>query len=108
MNYYSVFYWLTVADGVKAVFDTFSNIFTFLSVIFCIAYVVVIGLAFEIDKGNANDKASFMFWRKFVARTFWTATVLCLITWIGFVMTPTKKDCMLIVAGGAVGNFYYY
>lgn len=40
MNYYSVFYWLTVADGVKSVFDTFSNIFTFLSVIFCIAQVL--------------------------------------------------------------------
>lgn len=25
MNYYSVFYWLTVADGVKAVFDTFPS-----------------------------------------------------------------------------------
>lgn len=105
MNYYSVFYWLTVADGVKQVFDTFSNIFTFFSVISCIAYVVVIAFAVDMKKGDAKELTAYSFWRKFIARTFWTATVLCLITWIGYVMTPTKKDCMLIVAGGAVGNF---
>ena len=108
MNYYSVFYWLTVADGVKKVFDTFSDIFTLLTVISLVAYVIIIAIAqneFHEKTPEENDIKVIGFWRKFIARTYWTAQVICIITWLGYVMTPTKKDCLLIVAGGAVGNF---
>lgn len=105
MNYYSVFYWLTVADGVKEVFDTFSNIFTFLTVISFIVYAILIGVSIDSKVSKKDDYEEVMRWRKFVGRFYWTAQIICVITWLGWVFTPTKKDCMLIVAGGAVGNF---
>lgn len=106
MNYYNVFYWLTVADGVKSVFDTFSNLFTFFTVISLILYVVMIGVNIEyVPKASEEDKKSIHFWHRFAARTFWISFTLCFVTWLGWVMTPTKKDCLMIVAGGAVGNF---
>lgn len=105
MNYYSVFYWLTVADGVKEVFDTFSNIFTFLTVVSFIVYAILIGVSIESKAKQSNDYEDTVRWRKFVGKFYWTSQIICIITWLGWVFTPTKKDCMLIVAGGAVGNF---
>jgi hypothetical protein len=104
MNYYYVFYGISVADGVKNVFDTFSNIFTLLTVISLIAFVVVVGVTTN-EKLGTEDKASALNWRKFIGRTFWFSITVCIITWLGYVATPSKKDCLLIVAGGAVGNF---
>ena len=106
MNYYSVFYWLTVADGVKQVFDVFSNVFTWFTVISLIAYAIMIGVSiqYKVDNDDAGYKDS-MLWRKMVSRFYWISQIICIITWLGYVFTPTKKDCMLIVAGGAVGNF---
>ena len=106
MNFYSVFYWLTVADGVKKVFDVFSNVFTWFTVISLIAYAIAIG--FSIQFKAENDDAGYkdcLLWRKMISRFYWISQIICVITWLGYVLTPTKKDCMLIVAGGAVGNF---
>lgn len=106
MNYFSVFYWLTVADGVKNVFDTFSNIFTFFTVISLIAYLIIVGVS--IDTKANNKEAEYkdtLLWRKLIGRFYWVSQIICIITWLGYVLTPTKKDCLLIVAGGSVGNF---
>lgn len=105
INYYNVFYFLTVADGVKEVFDTFSNIFTFLTVVSFIVYAILIGTSIESKVKEQSDYEDMVRWRKFVGRFYWTSQIICVITWLGWVFTPTKKDCMLIVAGGAVGNF---
>lgn len=105
MNWYSVFYWLTVADGVKSVFDTASNWFTFFSVISLIFYAIMIATSADpsILSLNSDDetKKSVLSWRKFASRFFWISVILCTITWVGYVATPTKKDAVMILAGGA-------
>lgn len=115
MNYYNVFYWLTVADGVKKCFDIFSNIFSTFAVLSFVAYAIIsIGRVITVSendlKNEEDDKkdADLRSWnigRQFVIRLFYSMTILSVITWMGYVFTPTKKDCLLIVAGGAVGNF---
>jgi hypothetical protein len=110
MNYYNVFYWLTVSDGVKEVFDTFSNIFTFFTVVGLIVYLIIIGVSINIRSENKDvsenkDYKDSLIWRKLFGRFYFFCQVICIITWLGYVLTPTKKDCLLIVAGGAVGNF---
>ena len=115
MNWYSIFYWLTVADSVKSFFDATSDIFTTFSIIlFIILIIAIIGKAVqssenndETDEEEKND-ANVRSWekiRKYAQKIFYPFLVISLITWFGYVMTPTKKDCLLIVAGGAVGNF---
>ena len=114
-NWYSIFYWLTVADGVKTFFDVTSNIFTWIAVLSFILYVIfTIGKASTLSGNNLknaeeeNQDSDFRSWeigRKYAARLFYSMLVLSLITWFGYIATPTKKDCLLIVAGGAVGNF---
>lgn len=110
-NYYNVFYLLSVSDSVKHFSDIASNIFTFFAIVGFIGYVIAyIGQA---DKAGSsleedNKDSDYRQWsmvRKFTARIFYTALVLSLITWTVYVLTPSKKDCLMIIAGGAIGNF---
>jgi hypothetical protein len=112
MNWYKVFYWLTVSDGVKDALDTFSNIFTFFAVIFGLWYAVCIIVILSSDLGandtpieSEKDNKSWMNYRKWSGRTFWFTFTLTLCLWIGWAMTPTKQDCLMIIAGGSIGNF---
>ncbi len=58
----------------------------------------------EEDKTNPAVRSLTMA-RRYVANSFYIALLLALITWIGYVFIPSKKDCYVIVAGGAVGSF---
>lgn len=115
MNWYSVFYWLTVSGSVKHFFDITSNIFTTVAIISLILmFSASIGKAVTTDdqstKTEEEDKVNptiraWEFTRKTGTKLFYPSLVLSLLTWTCYVFTPTKQDCLLIVAGGAVGNF---
>jgi len=106
-NWYSVFYWLTVADGVKSFFDVASDIFTWLAVIGLICYIAVIGISLSDDgtdyDGNTTPEMKRI--RKMFGWVFWGFTILSLFTWIGYVAVPTKKDAVMILVGGSVVEF---
>lgn len=114
MDWYSIFYWLTVADKVKAFFDTASNIFTFFAVAsFIIMFFLVIGKNMKVENeeitiSQENDNDGVKGWESlkgYTKRLFYLSLTLSLLTWMGYVLVPSKKDCLLIVAGGSVGNF---
>ncbi len=111
MNWYTIFYWITVADGVKSFFDTTSNIFTFLAVIlFIIMLEARLGRFVQIADSNSSSEEddkkdpNIRAW-ELTKKLFYPMLAISLITWLGYMMTPTKKDCLFIVAGGSVGNF---
>ena len=54
MNYYEVFYWVTRADSVKNVLDSFSNIFTFMTVIFFLGAVIMAVCKSMVDSELAD------------------------------------------------------
>ncbi len=85
MNWYSIFYWLTVADNAKSFFWVFAIIFT---IICCFSTAGF----FDSDSESKSEKTSikFMFWSYPFAVLFWA----------GIIFTPSKKDSLLIVAGG--------
>lgn len=109
MNWYKIFYWVTVADGVKGFFDTISNVFLFFSVVSFIAYWIVF---FSYRNGRDGSEPTepklrkeYRFWVTIVRRTFIWCFTLMTITWAAYVFCPSKKDAVIIIAGGAVGNF---
>lgn len=113
--WYKIFYWLTVADGVKSFFDTASNIFTTFAVLSFIAWVICsIGYANMVQENRSKteeeDKTDpgIRGWVKLriIFRNFmYPMIVLACLTWLGYVLMPTKRDALVIIAGGAVGNF---
>lgn len=103
MNWYQIFYWITVADGVKSFFDVFSNIFTIFASVSLVVYVIL--MFTEISAEYESEKKEFGIWKRHFRTIFlWTLLGTC-IFWAGYMFTPTKKDAMIIVAGGAIGNF---
>lgn len=115
MNWYSIFYALTVSEGIKNFFDVTSNIFSWLAVISLIILVILsIAKIASISENKLKDEASekvdpdsrsLSLARTYIRNFFYIMLGLCLFTWIGYVITPTKKDCVMIIAGGTIGNF---
>ena len=93
MNWYKIFYWLTVSDNVKMTFA----IAAFVSGLFFVGMTMG---AFGIFDNSVYEK-----WSSFTKRMYKLFMVSFLITGTLWVFTPSKTDCLLIIAGGSVGNF---
>ncbi len=99
MNWYRLFYWMTVADNAKSFFIVFIVIFTAISTIATILYFANcttddLGQTKE-DKLNQKTSRKWMWWSYPFMVLFWAL----------YVFTPSKKDALLIVAGGGTMNF---
>jgi hypothetical protein len=107
MNWYEIFYWVTVADNIKDFFDTSSNIFTWFAVIGFIVFILVsLFTSIEVSKNpESDDSKALKLAKKASAGFFYTSLVISLITWFGYMACPSKKDALIIIAGGTVGNF---
>lgn len=103
MNFYKLFYWFTVSDKVRGFFDVFSNIFTTAAIISLCVYIILSLAIFHIE--NKDEKESVKYWHTHFRRFTLVTTLLMVITWAGYIFTPTKKELVMIIAGGAVGNF---
>lgn len=105
MNWYNVFYWVTRADSIKKFFDTASNIFTWFAVLLFITHIIL--SAFSKHEEEMSDKISRAYSRvrRYFATLFYVNLAVCLITWFGYVITPTKKETLLIIAGGGTMQF---
>lgn len=92
MNWYSIFYWLTVADNVKTVTGILSIVF---GIYFIGASAAAIGLFDD----------SFSTWNRGPRRLYYLFSTFFVINLLLWTSLPTKRDSLVIVAGGAIGSF---
>ncbi len=92
MNYTELFYWLTVADNARTMFVVGIVIFTAVAVISTAVNFLSRG---DGDNDTADQARKWMWWSYPFMFLFWSL----------FVFTPSKKDALLIVAGGQTMNF---
>lgn len=90
MNYTSLFYWLTVADNAKTMFVAFIWLFSIIATISTFAYFINVD-----DEDNQRMSRKWMWWSYPFMILFWSL----------YIFTPSKKDALLIVAGGQTLNF---
>lgn len=95
-NYTKLFYWLTVADNAKVLFIVFIAIFTAVAAFSTIAFFGNGG-----SYQSADDKQSQAMARKWM----WWSYPFMILFWALYVFTPSKRDALLIVAGGQTLNF---
>lgn len=115
MNWYNTFYWVTRADSVKDFFDSTSNIFTCFAVLSFIAVVFMSSFAkstisdnnikTEEEEKTNPDVRGFKLMRRYFATIFYCTLGLSLVTWAGYVFTPTKKETLLIIAAGGTMQY---
>lgn len=92
MDYTKLFYWLTVADNARTFFIVMIAIFTTVSAISIIANFVCAG------EGDEDGQRLARLW-------IWRSFPFMMLFWTLFIATPSKKDALLIVAGGQTLNF---
>lgn len=92
INWYQVFYWISIADNVKLIFAILSIV---LGIYFIGASVAALGM-FDTN---------FSRWENGTKRVFYIFTPMLFLSLILWTFTPSKKNMMLIVAGGSIGNF---
>lgn len=95
MNYTTIFYWLTVADNAKALFITFIVIFTIISVIATLCYIINATEETTDAPDNRKVATKWMFWSYPFMILFWSL----------YIFTPSQKDALFIIAGGATANY---
>jgi len=96
MNYTKLFYWLTVADNAKSFFVTAIVILTVAVVVTIICYFV--GKDPDMIKDNPDMSSASQSWFR------WFMPFLIMF-WALEIFTPSKKDALLIVAGGQTLNY---
>jgi hypothetical protein len=97
MNYTKLFYWLSVADNAKTMFVVFVSLFTAISVISTIWFIVDRN---GNDLSCADNKSA-----ERAKKWMWWSYPFMILFWSLYVLTPSKKDALLIVAGGQTMNF---
>jgi hypothetical protein len=99
MSWYRIFYWMTVADNAKGLFITFIVIFTAISVI--ATFFFIFGRQdmdgdLSCPKDGTAERAK---------RWMWWSYPFMLLFWSLYVFTPSKKQSLLILAGGGTMKF---
>lgn len=99
MNYTSLFYWLVVADNMKSLFQVGITIFTIIAL-----FATIVNI---ISKVNYLEKGSEDYLKDSIAakKWIWWSYPLTFLFWSLFILTPSKRDSLLIVAGGGTLNF---
>ncbi len=107
MNWYEIFYLVTIADNIKSFFDATSNIFSWFAVIGFIAYLIstICHASAVSENSESKDTKSLKIVQRSLSIFFYTSLAISLICWFGYIISPSKKDALIIIAGGAVGNF---
>ena len=101
MDYTKLFYWLVVADNARQFFWFFAIVFTIISIISTIVYFIIAEAETDSEDKKQSKKNDLLKVRKWI---WWSYPFMSLF-WAGIVFTPSKKDSLLIVAGGGTLNF---
>lgn len=101
MDYTELFYWLTVADNAKTFFGW--GIFIFMSILIISTFingVIVTSESASKDEKDVDSKE-----RKLARKWQFIGLFPSILFWSLFIFTPSKKDALLIVAGGQTLNY---
>jgi hypothetical protein len=99
MNWYKIFYWLTVADNLKEFFGWVGVV----SAVCVVAYTIGLTIA-NIDPTTYKEG----FWddiSKAGKILYFTLLFLAITNIFAWILIPSKKDALIIITGGVVGDF---
>jgi len=112
MNWYKIFYLVTVADKLHDAFLALTIIF---GILLCVLFFIWLSRKYkdvgisdiqlkEVPEQKVVEKYGEKGWHRFM-RWFWTFTILTPAFLILTCGIPRKKDMILIIAGGAATEF---
>lgn len=96
MDYTSLFYWLVVADNARGMF---LGGLIFFAVVFAVAFIW-----FLIANPDGHEEDNYQIRKRLQKWCWWSGPLFFLFCSL-YVFTPSKRDALLIVAGGSTMNF---
>ena len=99
MSWYTLFYLFTVLDKLAIAFQWGAGIFTIATIFLTIVYFI------NKDRLTNHNKTDGLHWLSVIKWPHRLSIFFCIIFWLLIVFTPTRKDMIIIIAGGAVGEF---
>lgn len=96
MNWYSIFYWFSVVENISGGAGAVSIIS---GIIFVVTMMIL--LTGDFNDGYKDDLRA----RKLLQKTRTVSLILFFVLGTFWMFVPSKKDMMLIIAGGSVGTF---
>lgn len=99
MDYTSLFYWLVVADNARDFFMALIVIFMIIAILATLGYFFASNSNGQGQTQEDEDNQAMS--RKWM----WWSYPFCILFWSLYIFTPSKKDALLIVAGGQTLNF---
>lgn len=90
IDYSALFYWLVVADNARDFFRA--------GVIIFMIIIVASTICYFVTSSEPKDQTMSRKW-------MWWSYPFCIFFWFLLIFTPSKKDALLIVAGGQTLNF---
>jgi hypothetical protein len=104
MNWYTLFYLFSILEKLTIAFAWGAGLCTFFFVVFVILHYVNKA---EVNYHN-EDTHTYKNALKWINTFKWpriSCFVLGIIFWVLIIFTPNRKDMIIIIAGGAVGQF---
>ena len=98
MDYIKLFYWLVIADNARDMFISFTVIFTIIAIISTLCFIFG-----RKDDGYLTCPKDGLAERS--KKWIWFSYPFLILFWSLYIFTPSKKDALLIVAGGGTLNF---
>ena len=98
MDYIKLFYWLVIADNARDMFISFTVIFTIIAIISTLCFIFG-----RKDDGYLTCPNDGLAERS--KKWIWFSYPFLILFWSLYIFTPSKKDTLLIVAGGGTLNF---
>jgi len=110
MNWYLIFYLFSIVDNLSTFFGWMCVLTT---IIFAVSFLIFVCYKFSANTKTTydgtitskdetdEDKENLRIMRKWL----WYSTPMFIFFWLAYIATPAKKDMLLIIAGGAVGEF---
>jgi hypothetical protein len=99
MSWYTLFYLFSILDKLSAAFMTGAVLSTIAFVVLTITWFV------NKDRLTNHNKEDGEHWLKVIRWPLRTVIFLGIIFWLLVILVPTRKDMIIIIAGGAVGEF---
>lgn len=100
MSWYTLFYLFTILDKLSIAFAWGAGL--------CTAGFIIMSIVYFVNKdrlGSSYKNEEGKHWLGVIKWPLRTAITLGIIFWLLIILTPTRKDMIIIIAGGAVGEF---
>jgi hypothetical protein len=101
MDYTKLFYWLSVADNAKVFFAWGIFIFMLILIISTAVHMAIVSSS-ESSKDEKDVDSRI---RRVTRSWQFTGLFWSMVFWSLYIFTPSKKDALLIVAGGQTLNY---